>query len=123
MLCSNDDFFFSSQIILNLSKVIFCCQEKVEWYNVDEEYTSIIERMFYEDVPICISSHLQTFHFKGFKGFRYELEFVRHILKTARFLNTMILSSARMNSEEKVRVLKELLVFPRESRTCQIAYL
>ncbi|XP_050247470.1 putative F-box/LRR-repeat protein At3g42770 isoform X3 [Quercus robur] len=104
----------------NLAVLVF--NEEVEWYNVDEEYTFIIETIFNEDVPICISSHLQTFHFKGFKGSTYELEFVRHILKTARFLKTMTVSSARMNSEEKVRVLKELLMFPRESRTCQIAF-
>nr|XP_023898153.1 F-box/FBD/LRR-repeat protein At3g26920-like [Quercus suber] len=106
----------------NLAVLVFNT-ENVEWYNFDEEYTSIIVSMFYGDVPMCISSHLQTFHFKGFKGSTYELEFVEHILKTARFLKTMTVSSARMNSEEKVRVLKELLMFPRESRTCQVAFL
>ncbi|XP_030928450.1 F-box/LRR-repeat protein At2g29930-like [Quercus lobata] len=87
----------------------------------DEEDTSIIEWMSYEDVPICISLHLKTFHFIGFKGLTYELEFVGHILKTARFLKTMTVSSADIDSEE-FRVLKELLMLPRESRTCQIAF-
>ena len=78
--------------------------------------------MFTEDVPVCISSHLKTFHFIGFKGLTYELEFVGHILKTARFLKTMTVSSADIDSEEQFRVLKELLMLPRESRTCQIAF-
>ena len=78
--------------------------------------------MFTEDVPVCISSHLKTFPFIGFKGLTYELEFVGHILKTARFLKTMTVSSADIDSEEQFRVLKELLMLPRESRTCQIAF-
>ena len=78
--------------------------------------------MSYEDVPICISSHLKTFRFIGFKGLTYELEFVGHILKTSRFLKTMTVSSADIDSEEKFRVVKELLMLPRESRTCQIAF-
>nr|XP_023898136.1 F-box/FBD/LRR-repeat protein At4g26340-like [Quercus suber] len=99
----------------NLAKYIECCKSY-------EEDSSIIERRFYEDVPVCISSHLKTFHFIGFKGLTYELEFVGHILKTARFLKTMKVSSAYIDSKEKFRVLKELLMLPRESRTCQIAF-
>ena len=78
--------------------------------------------MFNEDFPICISSHLKTFHFIGFEGSTYELKFVGHILKTARFLKSMTISSANIHSEERFRVVKELLMLPRESRTCQIAF-
>ncbi|KAF3951439.1 hypothetical protein CMV_022908 [Castanea mollissima] len=105
----------------NLAVLVFE-KEYTEGYVCDEEDTSIIERMFNEDVPICISSHLKTFHFIGFKGLTYELEFVGLILKTARFLKTMTVSSANIDSEEQFRVLKELLMLPRESRTCQIAF-
>ena len=115
-VCYAQIVIFFSQIILDFLR------EKVEW-NFDEEYTSLIERMFYEDVPVCISLHLQTFNFKEFEGSTHELEFVGHILKTARFLKTMTLSSADIDSEEKFHVLKELLMLPRESRTCQIAFL
>ncbi|XP_075672123.1 FBD-associated F-box protein At3g52670-like [Castanea sativa] len=105
----------------NLAVLVFE-KEYDESYDCDEEDTSIIKRMFNEDVPICISSHLKTFHFKGFKGLTYELEFVGLILKTARFLKTMTVSSADIDSMEQFRVLKELLMLPRESRTCQIAF-
>nr|POE53727.1 f-box protein [Quercus suber] len=105
----------------NLAVLVFE-KEYTGFYVCDEEDTSIIERMFNEDVPICISSHLKTFHFIGFEGSIYELKFVGHILKTARFLKTMTVSSANIHSEEKFRVVKELLMLPRESRTCQIAF-
>ena len=52
----------------------------------------------------------------------YELEFVGHILKTARFLKTMTITPAYIDSDEKFRILKELLMLPREFRTCQIAF-
>ncbi|KAF3951569.1 hypothetical protein CMV_022796 [Castanea mollissima] len=105
----------------NLAELVLH-KENMECYKSYEEDSSIIERRFYEDVPICISSHLKTFHFIGFQGLTYELEFVGCILKTARFLKTMIGSSAHIDSGKKFRVLKELLMFPRESRTCQIAF-
>ncbi|XP_030932271.1 F-box/LRR-repeat protein At3g59190-like [Quercus lobata] len=106
----------------NLAVIVFEKEEYMGFYVCDEEDTSIIERMFNEEVPICISTHLKTFHFKGFEGSTYELKFVGHILKMARFLKTMTVSSANIHSEEKFRVLKELLMLPRESRTCQIAF-
>ncbi|XP_065626231.1 putative FBD-associated F-box protein At3g50710 [Quercus suber] len=105
----------------NLAVLVFE-KEYAESDVCDEEDISIIKRMFNEVVPICISSHLKTFHFKGFEGLTYELEFVGLILKTARFLKTMTVSSADIDSEEQFRVLKELLMLPRESRTCQIAF-
>ncbi|KAM3744564.1 hypothetical protein ACB098_06G062300 [Castanea mollissima] len=105
----------------NLAVLVFE-KEYTGFYACDEEDTSIIERMFNEDVPICISAHLKTFHFIGFQGLTYELKFVGHILKTARFLKTMTVSSASIDSEEQFRALKELLMLPRESRTCQIAF-
>ncbi|XP_030930758.1 FBD-associated F-box protein At3g52670-like [Quercus lobata] len=105
----------------NLAVLVFE-KEYDESYVCEEEETSIIKRMFNEVVPICISSHLKTFHFIGFKGLTYELEFVGHILKTARFLKTMTITPAYIDSDEKFRILKELLMLPRESRTCQIAF-
>jgi hypothetical protein len=51
-----------------------------------------------------------------------ELELVRHILKWARVLETMTVSSDPLESEEKIRVLKEFLTFPRLSMTCKIEF-
>ena len=47
------------------------------------------------------------FHFVGLKGFMYELEFVGLILKLARFLKMMTVSSADIDSEDKFCVLKK----------------
>ena len=65
----------------------------------------------------------KTFHFIGLKGIMYELEFVGLILKSARFLKMMTVSSADIDSEDKFGVvLNELLMLPRESRTSQTAF-
>ncbi|KAL0000874.1 hypothetical protein SO802_014655 [Lithocarpus litseifolius] len=77
---------------------------------------------FHEDVPKCLSSHLTTFQFKGFKGLKDELEFIGHILQMARVLKTMTLSSDPSTEKEIIRVLKELVMFPRHSSTCQITF-
>uniref|UniRef100_A0A2N9F7W0 F-box domain-containing protein n=1 Tax=Fagus sylvatica TaxID=28930 RepID=A0A2N9F7W0_FAGSY len=87
-----------------------------------ERCPTSIEWMFYKDIPKCLSSHLTDFHFKGFKGLKNELELVRHILKWARFLEKMKVSSDPLDSEKKIRVLKQLLMFPRLSMTCEIEF-
>uniref|UniRef100_A0A2N9F7W4 F-box domain-containing protein n=1 Tax=Fagus sylvatica TaxID=28930 RepID=A0A2N9F7W4_FAGSY len=53
------------------------------------------------DVPKCLLSHLSAFHFKGFKGFNDELELVREILKWARVLKKMTISSYPLDSREE----------------------
>uniref|UniRef100_A0A2N9GCE9 Uncharacterized protein n=1 Tax=Fagus sylvatica TaxID=28930 RepID=A0A2N9GCE9_FAGSY len=48
-----------------------------------EECSITLEWKYYEDVPKCVSSHLTAFHFKGFRGFegfKDELEIVEQIL-------------------------------------------
>ena len=87
-----------------------------------EECSIILEWIYYEDVPKCVSSHLTAFHFKEFKGFIDELKVVEQILKWARVLKKMTISSFPPDSEKKVCVLKELLMFPRQSVTCEIAF-
>ncbi|GMY31875.1 FBD-associated F-box protein At5g56370-like isoform X1 [Fagus crenata] len=88
--------------------------------NLDLDTSS--ECILYEDVPKCVSSHLTAFHFKGFQGFNAELEFVEQILKWARVLKKMTISSYPLDSEKMVCVLKELLMFPRQSATCKIEF-
>ena len=70
-----------------------------------------------------MSSRLKTIYFEGFDGSMDELKFVKHVLKEASFLETMKISSSCLNSEEKLHVLQELLMFPKKSRTCQIAFI
>ena len=102
-------FFFFSWIC------VFCCQGKRTAQHTHEWIRLL-------DVPKCLLSHLSAFHFKGFKGFNDELELVREILKWARVLKKMTISSYPLDSEKKVCVLKELLMFPRQSVTCEIAF-
>ncbi|GMY31890.1 FBD-associated F-box protein At3g52670-like isoform X1 [Fagus crenata] len=88
-----------------------------------EECSITLEWIYYEDVPKCVSSHLTAFHFKGFKGFIDELKVVEQVLKWARVLKKMTISSYPLDSEKKVCVLKELLMFPRQSVTCKIEFI
>nr|XP_023884351.1 FBD-associated F-box protein At3g52670-like isoform X2 [Quercus suber] len=81
-----------------------------------------LEKMFCEDIPECLSSHLRTFHFQGFHRIKDELELIRRILKCAGVLKTMSVSSYPLTSQGKVYVLNELLKFPRLSSTCRIAF-
>ncbi|KAL0000872.1 hypothetical protein SO802_014653 [Lithocarpus litseifolius] len=81
-----------------------------------------LEKMFCEDIPECLSSHLRTFHFQGFHRIKDELELIRRILKCAGVLKTMSVSSYPLTSAGKVYVLNELLKFPRLSSTCRIAF-
>lgn len=74
------------------------------------------------DVPKCMSSCLTTFHFEGFRWSKDELELIRYLLKSSRFLKKMAITSKPPDSEEKFNLLKELLMFPRYSRTCKIAF-
>jgi hypothetical protein len=73
-------------------------------------------------VPKCLSSQLTTFNFEGFRWAKSELEVVRYILKNARFLKKLTITSKFPDSEVKLRLLKELLVFPKCSSKCKIAF-
>ena len=74
------------------------------------------------NVPKCLSSQLTTFHYKGFGWAEDELEFVRYILKNARFLKKLTITSKFPDSNVKLHLLKDLLRFPKLSRTCKIAF-
>jgi hypothetical protein len=87
-----------------------------------EECDTSSECIFYEDVPKCVLSHLTAFHFKGFQGFNAELELVGQILKWARVLKKITISTEYLDLKEEVRVLKELLMLPRQSATCKIEF-
>ena len=73
-------------------------------------------------VPKCVSSKLTSFHFERFKWTKTELEVVRYILKNARFLKKLTINSKFPDSEVKLRLLKELLVFAKCSSKCKIAF-
>lgn len=71
-----------------------------------------------------ITSHRLSF--KGFEGSKVELELLQHILKAARALKTMTLTSDPfidpLSPDKKFHFLKELLMFARHSSTCQILF-
>ena len=113
-------FFFFLMDWINYC--VFCCQGKRTTQSALDECSITHEWIRLLDVPKCLLSHLSAFHFKGFEGFNDELELVREILKWARVLKKMTISSYPLDSENKFCVLKELLMFPRQSVTCEIAF-
>ena len=113
-------FFFPSSWIDLSNHCVFCCQDKGHLHSTSEQES--LKWNFYEYVPKCLSSHLTALQFKGFKGLKDELELIGHILQLARVLKTMTLSSDPSTEKEKIRVLKELVMFPRHSSTCQITF-
>ncbi|KAJ7950447.1 FBD-associated F-box protein [Quillaja saponaria] len=72
-------------------------------------------------VPTCLSSTLSTLTVKGYQSPEYVQEFIRYILRSARILKTITISSTS-GSEEKFCILKKLASFPRSSRNCQLFF-
>ncbi|KAM4092757.1 hypothetical protein ACB094_06G064600 [Castanea mollissima] len=61
-------------------------------------------------------SSLTSFYYRGFKGLNDEVEFVKYILKGARFLKTATIQFYKGESKESVP--EKLSVFPRPATTC-----
>ncbi|XP_030930763.1 F-box protein At4g09920-like [Quercus lobata] len=70
------------------------------------------------DDPGYLSSNLTSFNFRGFKGLKLEVEFVKYILKEARILKTMTINVS--SGELKESVVEKLSKVPRLSRTCLV---
>lgn len=66
--------------------------------------------------PNSLLSHLTTFYFRGYKGLKHEVDFVKFILKEARVLETVTIDTYFLKLRE--RVFEELSKFPRRSSTC-----
>ncbi|KAL4606397.1 hypothetical protein ACB092_09G099600 [Castanea dentata] len=132
----------------NLSSLKFCGDIWHEWYawqavrlllcRAPKLQTLVFERSFLHgsnldnlnpcleeplDVPECMSSHLTTCLYKGFMGVENEMELVMQILKAARVLKTMkITSHSDLDPRNKPSVRMKLRKFQRSSQNCQIAF-
>ncbi|XP_050247005.1 FBD-associated F-box protein At3g52670-like isoform X2 [Quercus robur] len=114
------DFIRALYNVKSLHLGSFTTEDKGHLHSTSEQES--LKWNFSEYVPKCLSSHLTALQFKGFKGLKDELELIGHILQMARVLKTMTLSSDPSIEKEKIRVLKELVMFPRHSSTCQITF-
>ncbi|KAK9991607.1 hypothetical protein SO802_026592 [Lithocarpus litseifolius] len=70
--------------------------------------------------PNSLLSHLTTFYFRGYKGLKHEVAFVKFILKEARVLKAMRIE-VHHHSKLKKSVFEELSIFPRRSSTCLLS--
>uniref|UniRef100_A0A5B7CCT0 Putative F-box/RNI/FBD-like domains-containing protein n=1 Tax=Davidia involucrata TaxID=16924 RepID=A0A5B7CCT0_DAVIN len=75
-----------------------------------------------QSVPKCLSLHLTTFVISGFEGCKDELKLVKYILKNAQVLKTMTINTRSPDLGAKFKLLQKISMFPRGSKTCQIAF-
>ncbi|KAK9940178.1 hypothetical protein M0R45_016850 [Rubus argutus] len=74
-------------------------------------------------VPICLSSHLKTISFKGFKGLPVEMEMVKYLLKNGHLLNKMtIFTGLRLSYAKQEELYREFMMFHRET-TCHVEFM
>ncbi|PPR97258.1 hypothetical protein GOBAR_AA23412 [Gossypium barbadense] len=74
-------------------------------------------------VPKCLLSSLSMVYFKGFEDLTYQLSMVKYILKNARVLKMVDISSnGDLPLDSKIDLLKKLLMFPRGSKACQLKF-
>lgn len=74
-------------------------------------------------MPECLLSSLSMVYFKGFEDLTYQLSMVKYILKNARVLKMVDISSnGDLPLDSKIDLLKKLLMFPRGSKACQLKF-
>lgn len=73
-------------------------------------------------VPRCLTTSLKQISFEGLDGFEDELAMIGYILEHGSVLNRMHLSSKVCDLSIKFQLTQKILLFPRRSPTCQIAF-
>ncbi|XP_061993485.1 F-box/FBD/LRR-repeat protein At2g26030-like [Rosa rugosa] len=77
-----------------------------------------------EFVPVCLSSHLKKIYMRGFSGRWGELEVLNYLLRYGEVLNDLAISShPTLGHRKEESLYKEILQFPRASRTCEVKFL
>ncbi|XP_027184458.1 probable FBD-associated F-box protein At1g32375 isoform X2 [Coffea eugenioides] len=74
------------------------------------------------EVPRCLITSLKQISFEELEGFEDELAMIGYILKHGSVLNRMHLSSKVGGLSTKFQLTQKVLLFPRRSPTCQIAF-
>lgn len=73
-------------------------------------------------VPQCLLLCLEVIEIKGFLGEPGEVEMVEYILKNAMVLRKMSITTGSGINDPVGDFVKKVLMFPRGSSTCQIAF-
>lgn len=77
-----------------------------------------------EFVPVCLSSHLKTIYMRGFNGRWVELEVLNYLLGYGQVLDELTISShPTLGYRKEESLSKEILLFPRASRTCEVKFM
>ena len=106
-------------------KLFICCHKK--YHNHVSCHHQIAkgrtQKLYWTEPPNdpnSLLSHLTTFYFRGYKGLKHEVDFVKFILKEARVLKAMRIE-VHHHSKLKKSVFEELSIFPRRSSTCLLS--
>lgn len=75
-----------------------------------------------EEIPRCLRTSLEQFKFGKLEGVEDELTVIGYILKHGGVLKRMELWSAVSDVNTKFQLTQKILLFPRRSPTCQIAF-
>ncbi|GAU28184.1 hypothetical protein TSUD_313430 [Trifolium subterraneum] len=75
-------------------------------------------------VPECLLSHLTTCSLRNYSRINCKLQFAKYIMKNSRVLSTMTIRCAKLvDTNTKLKMLKELTLCPRNSATCKLLFI
>ncbi|XP_059670938.1 F-box/FBD/LRR-repeat protein At5g22660-like [Cornus florida] len=97
-----------NMVYLVLKKLKFCqCGKN----NASKDFNFVEQ-----EVPYCLSMHLQEIEISGFQGMSDELKLIEYFLRNGRVLQKMAIKSSNLSGKQE----EKLLMFPRGSRNCEI---
>ncbi|XP_010484847.1 PREDICTED: putative FBD-associated F-box protein At1g05080 [Camelina sativa] len=115
----------SEKIISSVSSVSsleFFLSDEMDWGSAKDITLSWNQPI---STPGCLSSQLETFKWKEYRGTEGEEQFLRYVLASSKCLNTTIISleyTLERNHEEKHLMMEKLKDIPRASTTSQLLF-
>ncbi|XP_050369735.1 F-box/LRR-repeat protein At4g14103-like [Argentina anserina] len=100
---------------------------KLEYFVLEYEVINIGEDSAYqmmamESVPNCLTSHLKSISIKGLKGEPSDLEMLKYLLRNGEVLEKMtIYAGGLLCTKEELN--REVRMFKRGSKTCEVEYI
>ena len=73
------------------------------------------------DVPQCVSSHLKEFYLHTYEGWECDSEFIKFIMKNARFLRSIHIDSVLQEDHTK-KMIQRLSLCPIGSENCEFFF-
>ncbi|KAF1862911.1 hypothetical protein Lal_00009291 [Lupinus albus] len=105
----------------NLQSLVILKDANVSDHYMDENID--VKKWQPELTPECLSTQLNLCSFQNFRGWKCELEFAKYIMKNAKVLQNMRISSHRSSKPQtKLEMVKKLSLCPKSSPTCELSF-